>query len=193
MDDGAGELIFGQLRVEAPDGHSQPAGLLPGLKQRAPEQDEFNSLDTKSKVEVLRAPNPEGRRGESGDGGCRLPPCGMLPGHGRRLAVLPLPPGQRGSLGAGRSRRSWGFLCESARKGSMECARSWVTTGHDRSRICIFRGLPIPTGVTRVRAHTHAVQNRSLVQTHWGLRTQQEKEKQERICLLWFFLRSLIP
>lgn len=86
MDDGAGELIFGEVRVEAPDSHSQSAGLLPGLKQRAPEQDEFNSLDTNSKVEMLRAPNPEGWGGESGDGGRRLSHCGMLPGHGRRLA-----------------------------------------------------------------------------------------------------------
>ena len=69
----------------------------------------------------------------------------------------------------------------------------------DRLRICIFCGLPVPTCAcatrlqARVRARTHAVQNRPLVQTHWGFCTQQEKEKQERIFLLWFSLCSLIP
>lgn len=58
-DDGAGEPMFGEVCVEAPYSHSQSAGLLPGLKWRASEQDEFNSLSTSSKVEMLRVLNPE--------------------------------------------------------------------------------------------------------------------------------------
>lgn len=103
-----------------------------------------------------------------------------------------------GCLRSRRSRRGRSFLCDSVRKGSKECVRSWVTTGHDRSRICIFRGLPIPTRATCLQGtcactHTHAVRNRWLVQTHCGLCTQQGKEKRERIFLLWFSLCSLIP
>ena len=58
-DDGAGEMIFGEVHVEALYNHGQSAGLVPGLKQQAPEQDEFNSLSTSSKVEMLRVLNPE--------------------------------------------------------------------------------------------------------------------------------------
>lgn len=58
-DDGAGEPIFGEVHAEASHSHGQSAGSLPGLKQRAPEQDERNSLSTSSKVEMLRAMSPE--------------------------------------------------------------------------------------------------------------------------------------
>lgn len=79
----------------------------------------------------------------------------------------------------------------------MEHARSWVTTRRDRLRICVFRGLPVPACATRLQApvpaHTRAIQNQLLVQTHWGLCTQQEKEKQERIFPLWVSLCLLIP
>lgn len=53
-----------------------------------------------------------------------------------------------------------GLSGESERKGHGECARSWVTAGHRRSKICIFCGLPFPPvpcttpAGTRVCTHT---------------------------------------
>ena len=73
----------------------------------------------------------------------------------------------------------------------MEGARSWVTTRYNRLGICVVRGLAIPARAARLQAV--CAQNRSLVQTHWGLCAQKEKEKQESIFFLWFSLCSLIP